>query len=98
MVGVRAGRSAANPLSCGMIPILGRTARRSVWLLPKTRTVPADAVRWALDDLDRRGLARPVGAEEGVKLPALDLELEVSDGVEFAVPDVQLVDFDDGSG
>ncbi len=42
----RTVRSGENPLSCNMMPIRGRTARRSRGLCPKTRTVPEVALRW----------------------------------------------------
>jgi hypothetical protein len=49
-----------------------------------------------LDDLQGRGLARPIGAEQGVQLPASDLEGEVRDRAEVPVVDGESVDVDDG--
>ena len=49
----------------------------------------------ALQDLDRRRLARAVRPEEGEDLAALDLEVDAGDRVELAVALVQTADGDD---
>src|SRR5690606_16671535 len=49
----------------------------------------------ALDRLQRRGLARPVGAEQRVELAALHLEGQVLDRGEVTVGHAQCLDLDD---
>src|SRR5690606_8176172 len=48
----------------------------------------------ALEDLDGRGLACPVGAEHGEDLAVLDLEVQACDGALGAITFVQVGDLD----
>ena len=65
---------------------------------PSTLTRAAVGAGQALEDLDRRGLARAVWPEQAEDLAALDLERHAVDGTHVAIGLVQVGNGDDVRG
>ena len=75
-----------------------RSLSRSAWRagsMPSTRTVSPIGLVQALEDLDRRRLARAVGPQQAEDLARVDLEADAVDGLDVAVALVQVGDRDD---
>ena len=79
-----------DPRAPGAVAVLGIDAEHA--------HVAAVALAKALEDLDRRRLARPVGAEEGEDLAALHAQRQAAHGLDVAVGLAQPVDLDRGLG
>ena len=80
----------ADPLAPGAAAVLR--------VLAQHRDLPAAALAVALEDLDRRRLAGPVGAEEGKDLARPHLEVDAANRLELAIALAQAADGDDGIG
>ena len=71
------GQAGIGQDSCSTIPIRSRhDCGACAGSVPSTLTLPALGSAEALEDLDGRGLAGAVGAEEGEDLAAADLEVD----------------------
>ena len=62
--------------------------------LPSKSDMAAAGLEQAGDGVERGGLARAVGADEGDDLALVDLEGDALDGVDVAVVDVHVLDFE----
>ena len=74
------------PELCSTMPTRSRRSRsRAAGSWPSTRDVAAAAAAVALEDLDRRRLARAVGPEQPEDLAAAHLEVDAAHGLVLAV-------------
>ena len=73
---------------------LAQLARAQLRVVAEHRDVALAAVAVALEDLDRRRLARAVGPEQAEHLAAPDREVDPADRLQIAVALAQAADLD----
>ena len=88
-------RSTGMAVSCRTIPMRSRRARSPrAGIAAQDGDVAGGGEPVALDDLDGRGLARAVGAEQAEDLAGADRQADVADGVHLSVGLAQVLHFD----